>query len=199
MSIIDFDEATHTYRVQGKVVPSVTQILKPVVDFSFVPHEVLANASKFGTAVHLATELDDLRELDESSLDERIVPYLSAWRTFSKNNNVSWHGIEQRIYNDQFKYCGTIDRVGKVNGKQSVVDLKTSAGLYPSYALQTAAYQRAVNPAFDRLVVQLKADGTYQIKKYESPTDWAVFCSLLTLTSWAKEKNVVPNFSHLKE
>ena len=34
MSGLTFDEATHTYRFNGNVVPGVTSILSPLTDFS---------------------------------------------------------------------------------------------------------------------------------------------------------------------
>ena len=53
-SRISFDEASHTYRVDGKIVPSVTQLL-PKGEF-FVSDERLAECAVEGTANHKEIE-----------------------------------------------------------------------------------------------------------------------------------------------
>lgn len=195
MTGLTFDEATHTYRFGGNVVPGVTSVLAPLTNFDRVPPHVLAAAADFGKAVHRACELDDLGELDESTLDPALAPYLQAWRQFSADHEVQWLQIEQPTYNATMRYAGTPDRVGNVNGKATVVDIKSTAQLYPSVGPQLAAYAQALQlPYADRLAVQLKSDGTYVAKPYTDPTDWPVFASLLTLRNWCAHHSITPNF-----
>lgn len=195
MSMLTFDEATHTYFYEGQVVPGVTTILSPLTDFSRVPAHVLKAASDFGTAVHLACELDDLSELDEGSLDEELVPYLSAWRKFSAEHSVQWQQIEHQVHNKTMGYAGTLDRLGLVDGVATVLDIKSSVRLYPSVGPQLAAYQKAATEvSVQRMAVQLKGDGTYVAKTYTDPSDWPVFCSLLTLRAWCAHHSITPNF-----
>ncbi len=195
MTVLTFDEATHTYRYNGIVVPGVTTILSPLSDFSRVPPHVLRAAADFGTAVHLACELDDLGDLDESALDPALVPYLAAWRKFSADHEVEWELIEQPVHHKAMGYAGTLDRQGRVKGLSTVLDIKSSAQLYPSVGPQLSAYQQASErPSVQRMAVQLKADGTYVAKTYTDPTDWPVFASLLTLRTWCKQHSITPNF-----
>ena len=196
MNGLTFDADSHTYRYNGQLVPGVTTILKPITDFSMVPPQVLAAASAFGTAVHLACELDDLGELDESQLDPALVPYLAAWRKFSTEHAVTWSLIEAAVYHPVMRYAGTLDRFGLVDGLNSVVDIKSTAQLYPSVGPQLAAYSAALpagSTALKRLAVQLKGDGTYTLKEYAEPTDWPLFCSLLTVRSWCARYGITPN------
>jgi hypothetical protein len=196
MTGLTFDEASHTYRINGLVVPGVTSILKPLTDFDSVPAGVLQAASEFGTAVHLACELDDLGELDDATLDPALVPYLAAWRKFIAEHRVEWELIEARVYNKTLRYAGTVDRCGYVNGAWAVVDIKSTAQLYPSVGPQLAAYAGAIDGSFglsQRFAVQLKGDGTYTLKQYTDPTDWPVFCSLLTLRNWCARHCITPN------
>lgn len=198
MSALTFDEATHTYRMQGAIVPSVTQILKPLSNFSAVPPAVLAAASAFGTAAHKACELHDLGQLDEAALDPALAPYLEAWKRFSADHDVKWTMVEGRLFNPAHIYAGTCDRYGTVAGKAAVVDIKTSAALYPSVGPQLAAYKNAIvgaPPTTTRMAVQLKADGNYVAKTYVNKSDWPVFLSLLTLRNWCQQHAVTPNFS----
>ena len=195
MSGLTFDADTHTYRFDGVVVPGVTTILKPLTDFSTVPPHVLDAASAFGTAVHLACELDDLGTLDEAALDPALAPYLDAWRKFSAEHAVQWEQIEQRVYHPTMRYAGTLDRFGRVDGDLTVVDIKSSVQLYPSVGPQLAAYANALShPYAKRMAVQLKADGTYVAKPYTDPSDWPMFASLLTVRTWCARHSITPNF-----
>lgn len=195
MSVLTFDEASHTYYFGGQVVPGVTSILSPLTDFSRVPPAVLEAASQFGKAVHLACELDDLGTLDEASLDPALTPYLYAWRMFSAEHSVEWEQIELPIYHTALRYAGTPDRIGKVNGMRAVVDIKSTAQLYPSVGPQLAAYASASNEQYaKRIGVQLKSDGTYVAKTYDDPTDFPVFASLLTVRNWCARHSITPNF-----
>lgn len=195
MSTLTFDDATHTYRFGGQVVPGVTSVLSPLTDFSRVPPNVLEAASQFGKAVHRACELDDLCELDEAALDASLVPYLQAWRQFCADHSVEWEQIEEPAYNAAMRYAGTPDRFGLVKGVHTVVDIKSTAQLYPAVGPQLAAYAQALKaPHASRLAVQLKADGTYVAKPYTDPTDWPVFASLLTLRNWCALHSITPNF-----
>jgi hypothetical protein len=194
---LTFDEESHTYSFGGRAVPGVTSILKPLTDLSAVPAVVLNAASSFGTAVHRACELDDLGDLESSSLDPALLPYLNAWRSFSKDYEVEWSLIEARVFNERLFYAGTLDRYGRCGGRQAVVDIKSSAQLYPSVGPQIAAYKNAIDgvpPICDRIAVQLKGDGSYIAKHYTDKNDWPVFASLLTLRNWCVANNVTPKF-----
>lgn len=202
---LTFDDGSHTYRFEGQVVPSVTQVLKPLTDLSHVDPDLLAAASAFGTAVHKACELDDLKQLDEEALDPELAPYLAAWRKFCRDYDVRWDLVEMRVFHRQLRYAGTLDRFGLVRiaphlaqRVPAMVDIKSGTQLYPSVGPQLAAYHRAVPTASittKRLAVQLKPDATYFAKWHEDPTDFAVFASLLTLRGWCAKHRITPTFS----
>ena len=193
---LTFDDATHTYRWNGVVVPGVTSILKPLSGYGQVPPNILQAASEFGRAVHLACELDDLALLDEDHLDPALVPYLQAWRKFSLEHEVSWEQIEKPGYHQMLRFAGTPDRVGTVNRRRAVVDIKTTAELMTTVGPQLAAYAQITDPQFgmtlERIGVQLKGDGTYHAQRYTDPTDWPVFASLLTLRAWCARHSIKP-------
>lgn len=196
---LTFDAELHQYAYMGRVVPSVTQILKPLTDFDSVPAGVLAAASAFGTAVHKACELWDLGDLDEDSLDPQLAPYLQAWKQFMADHDCAWIHVEQPIVHKQLRYAGTPDRAGLVRGEEAVVDLKSTMALYPSVGPQLAAYDAALQPKTNaqrlkRYGVQLKPDGSYVVKEYKDLTDFAVFASLLTVRNWCAQHEITPKF-----
>ena len=180
--MLAFDEATHTYTVAGRRVPSVTEILAPLHDFGSIPPAVLAVAADRGTRVHLATELDDEGSLDETTVADDVRPYLEAWRAFKRERLVAVLASEQRVYNIPSNYAGTLDRIVGMDADDWLIDIKTSVEIPASVGPQTAAYKAATgNEKLRRGVVQLKADGTYRFKELESPKDWVVFqaCNLI--------------------
>lgn len=195
-----FDRYHHRYSVRGKNVPSVTDILAPLTNLRMVRAEVLHAAAHLGTAVHKACELDDLGQLDESSVIPALSGYLTAWRRFCADHTARWMRIESCVYHEQMGYAGTVDRYGLVDGAPAVVDLKTSAGLPPTIGPQLAAYAKAIPEAsagVRRIGVLLKPGGHYLTQDYSSPTDWAVFASLLTLQNFCQTHRITPYFKEV--
>ena len=192
---IDFDEANHLYFVNGKQTPSVSSILSPLVDFSYVPRETLEYASQRGTAVHRATELYDLGTLDDESVDEAVRPYLDAWKRFRQDTGFVPRLIERRVHHADYGYCGTIDREGCMTelagSPQAIIDIKTPVHLGPVVGLQLAAYQEALrSEGFQvdlRFAVQLRSDGNYRLQSYIEKSDFGVFVALLTLKRWREK------------
>lgn len=192
-----FDKPGHRYTVDGVAIPSVTEILAPLNSFRFVAPAVLRAAQDLGTAVHLACELDDRGVLDEETLAPELQGYLAAWRLFRKEHNTHWLLVEAPVFNPQMGYAGTVDRFGFVDTEKTVVDLKSSAALYPSVGPQLAAYARAIpqaSPCTVRMAVLLKPTGHYEARTYRSSMDWAVFASLLTVRSFCQLHKINPEF-----
>lgn len=198
--MLTFDPATHTYRYGGVVVPSVTQILAPLSDFSFVDPDVLDAARDFGTAVHYACELDDREELDIDALDPALLPYLQQWRKFCREHGCKWEEIERQVYHPTMRYAGTLDRFGVIDGARGVLDIKSGSDLYPSVGPQLAAYAQALEPKTGHLLRRygLRLSATsYELKAYTSPTDWPTFASLITLRTFCAQHRITPNFKEL--
>jgi hypothetical protein len=98
MMTLLFDPVEHVYTVGARRVPSVTQTLAPLVDYSQVPPAVLKRAQELGTAVHRMTELHDLDDLDTDALSSELLPYLTAWMRFRAETGFVPELIEQRFH-----------------------------------------------------------------------------------------------------
>ena len=185
-----FDDQTHTYAVNGRIVPSVTQILEAegISDFSRVPPEVLTAAKLRGTAVHKATEYLDQGRLDWTTVSDEVANYLSAWMRFKTECGVQILDIEQRVYSPT-GYAGTIDRTLMMDGVHWLMDIKTGNPTRAA-AIQTAAYQYAYKSQEygRRAAIQISADGTYRIHPYEADLmdDLNVFMAALTLYNFKR-------------
>lgn len=180
---LTFDEASHVYRCGGIVVPSVTQVLAPLVDFSGIPPHVLEAKRELGQQVHLACQLDDEDDLDESSVEARIAPYLAAWRAFKRDTGARVTLNEQKVHEPLMQYAGTLDRGIELNGARWLIDLKTCISCPIAVGPQTAAYLRALaDPSYThRGALRLRPDGSYRFDPLTDPNDWAAFMACLTL------------------
>lgn len=192
MSALTFDEAAHEYRLDGRRLPSVTQLLAPLVDYSKVPRETLERAQALGTAVHRMTELYDNDDLDEESLSDELRPYLASWLRFRTECQFEPVTIEHRMSHPLYRYAGTSDRTGIIKGRLAVVDLKKMMVLGPHIGPQLAAYEKLHQAeglkVLDRFALGLRPDGTYRLQPYTDPLDWQCFLSHLTIRNW-KEKH----------
>jgi len=191
--MIEFDAFTHTYKVDGLVVPSVTQVLAILEDWSRVNREALTAAGEFGTHVHIACDLDNKGILNEGELDPELLPYLNGWRRFLDESGAHVITGELRVASRSHRYAGTLDALIEWRGAICVVDIKTGATVTQIAGPQLAAYEVAYNEllatatavkpepghrARKRFVVQLAAD-SYRVHEMKNRTDWTVFQSAL--------------------
>jgi hypothetical protein len=180
---LTFDEAAHVYRAGGVVVPSVTQVLSPLVDFSGIPEHVLEAKRQLGQEVHFACQLDDEDDLDESSVAPHVAPYLASWRAFKRDTGAEVLMNERRVFDPLLLFAGTLDRVVWLNGHHWLIDLKTCISCPIAVGPQTAAYLRALAEpeVTHRGALRLRPDGTYRLDALTDPNDWACFMACLTL------------------
>jgi hypothetical protein len=186
--VLTFDEETHTYRVNGKVVPNVTRILKPLIGYEGVQAYILERKSAIGRAVHRATELWDADDLDEQALDPILRPYLNAYKRFIDQAKPTWKRSESRVYHARFGYAGTLDREGEVLGDPAVVDLKCTVDITPAVGVQTAAYGAPIEAEDGvkrkRYALQLRADGTYRLEPMNDASDFQTFLACLSIHNY---------------
>ncbi|MEJ7804307.1 MAG: hypothetical protein WKG03_00075 [Telluria sp.] len=183
--MLTFDEARHEYRYDGEIIPSVTGILKPLVDYSMIDPDRLRAASELGTMVHHTTELHDLGVLDEDDLDPILQLYLDGWKLFRHEVGFVPDTVEKRMYHPLHRYCGTSDRTGAIRGVKAVVDIKKMMTLGPAIGPQLAAYKEMHNlegaGIQKRYALGLRPDGTYRLQEFTDPSDLPCFMSLLTV------------------
>lgn len=188
MSALAFDEALHEYRLDGRRLPSVTQVLAPLVDFSMVRKDVLERAQALGTAVHRMTELHDNDDLDEESLSEELRPYLAGWKKFRAECQFEPVTVEHRMSHPVYRYAGTSDRTGVIKGRLAVLDIKKMMVLGPHIGPQLAAYEKLHQSeglnVLDRFALGLRQDGSYRLQPFTDPLDWQCFLSHLTIRNW---------------
>ena len=196
---IIFDPADHSYRdSEGKLYPSVTQILKAggLVGYAGVSDEQRTSAMELGTRVHWMLQLYDEGALNTRKLSKAMRGYLKAWRTWKAASGFTVCSIEDRfIYDLDSEYAGTIDRIGVFTpGIPVILDIKTGTAIPDWVRIQLAAYAYGVVPSSKlrftrRIAFQPYPDGTYKIKEYP-PSSLAVdFAKFMEALKKIKENN----------
>lgn len=135
-----FDEETHKYTFNGEVIPSVTQLLAPLTDFSMVPEFLLEKKRQFGVMVHEGCEYIVKGEgYDPDQYENAEIECIEAFRvwwegkTFSTNSH-----SEQKLLHKKLKYAGTADII--VDGFE-IIDIKTRKFNPITDPIQLAAYE----------------------------------------------------------
>lgn len=187
-----FDEPTHTYTLDGVRLPSVSDIIAPLKDFSGIPEKTLEYARDRGKAVHRATELYDKGVTFDLGADAEVIePYLNGWLKFrAAHPSLAWDRIEVSDYHPTLGYAGTPDRSGWIGKTRVHVDIKATAKESPATGVQLAGYElldRDVSVDYNRVKVvrwgvRLLKDGTYRKTEYKD--ERVTFRSLLNIYRW---------------
>lgn len=188
-----FVEESHTYWFGDRRIPGVTEALCPIHDLADVPAHVLEHARQVGQAIHAAIKLHNADDLVVESLDLEIVLRFEAWLAFVKDTGFRVRGFEQPMGSNIYQYGGTPDLWGEMGGHPWLPDIKATAVIAPSVAVQTAAYRQlltensAPSAKPRRAALHLRKDGTYRFIPYEARADsedMQTFQSLLRIAHW---------------
>jgi hypothetical protein len=182
--VLEFHEASHTYALDGTNYPSVTQILQ---DTGFIDTRWYDEWSREkGKHGHRATALYDIGELDESSLDPILLPYLSAWKRFRYDAGFIPSEVEQPQINTVLGFAGTPDRVGTCRHIECwIIDLKLGKP-EPWAAIQTSAYRLLIGSPYKRAALHLMGNGNYKLYPHNDRQDMAIFQSALACYQWKR-------------
>ena len=139
--MIEFIKSTHTYLVDGVVVPSVTQIMKQASDDTYcgIPEEVLIKAAERGTAVH-----EGICEYDTTKRISADCPIDYLDRYLNLKVKTQLEPMRQEFIlcaTVGITFAGTIDMLAKIGGKTALIDIKTSSAKHVDlWSIQLAGY-----------------------------------------------------------
>ncbi len=203
-----FDSATHTYFINGKIVPSVTTVVSdPIMLYKLGSTSVFQKKGKIGTKTHDYCEqiaLGKNIKIPKRGKDNlRIAAYVESFRRFLRITGAKMTVTEARVYSALYGYAGTLDSCGLIPEEgEWMIDLKTTFKISPSVRLQTAAYTNAyseMNKEKDcehlknRMVVQLREDEDPIIERYTADTyneDFRMFRIKLMSLMWDMKNKV---------
>jgi hypothetical protein len=129
-----------------------------------------------GTCVHSMCEAwvkgDDPHIVLEKALEAKTVvdpkvfraqasSAYSAFEFWVKGTQLEIVDCEVAVISETHRYGGTLDFIGKLNGKLVLGDFKTSNGVWPEYLCQLAAYAKAYEECTGS-----KIDGGYHLLRF---------------------------------
>lgn len=184
---IKFVENNHVYKLKNTQIMSVTQIMSPLNSkiYDGINNEVMKNAASRGTNVHYACEMYDSYNVSECKNEN--INYFNAYKQFKTDYNVQTIKNEIKLFHKTLLFAGTIDLISIVNGKVTLIDIKTTAVLHNKLvAVQLAGYLDALR-SYDLdveqvAVLQLKNDGTYNYQVIEP--DLKTFYACMRIKAW---------------
>ena len=194
--LIEFDPATHTYKVGGQVVLSVTQVLDANGLYpAFGKSEI---AARFGTIGH--TTIKMMFDGTLVGYSPSFEPWMGGIRKFFDEQKPEPTGYEKILVSKSC--CGTVDFIGKIasmprmgrymSGRYCLLDWKfwSSANktLLRLAGFQTAGYEDLhigengkQREKAHRGVVHFQENGEYAIYWLKDPADSLYFQSLLNV------------------
>ena len=138
--ILEFNENSHIYIVDGLIVPCVTDILsRKYKDYDGVSQETLKRAANLGTKLHKAIEIYEKKGITNNS--EEFKNYLFLKKHYKIENIDNEVPI---IYEENGKvlFAGTLDQIYKIDNKLGINDFKrVSAPNKEKIALQVNLYK----------------------------------------------------------
>lgn len=184
-----FNEAAHTYTVNGVRYPSVTEVVGMLRPESGARQDVIEYKRQIGKALHKAVELYEGNDLDPDSLDPVVAPYFEGWVKFKRDVGFEMLHSEMIVASTKLRVAGTLDLVGMRAKLIELLDLKAVWTMGDETAIQTAGYsmlyEEMTGVKVDRRAgLQLLRDGTYRYHQYKDANDRNVFLACLSVHNW---------------
>ena len=166
-----FNEEKHEYMVNGKVVPSVSEIMKCATCLYYtdeIPPRVLELACRKGSAVHKAIE--DYLLFEEYTIEEQYEPILENFLKWLEEYKPEIIKVEYQMTNGE--YAGTCDLICEIEGKIIGIDYKTSNQIHTNMiAIQEAAYDELCDIKINEWYVLHLTKEKYEFKKIDIRKD----------------------------
>ena len=119
---------------------------------------IKSEAGERGTRIHSACDaLEDGIELLEQNYSLEEWYKIDSFVDWHKEYNPELIAKEMAIFSESGQYAGRFDRLYKIAGEITVLDLKSGAGLHEHFPLQFASYAKAIEENTDIEIVQTAA------------------------------------------
>lgn len=161
--IIEFIEETHTYLINGVLVPSVTTIIKKIMPDKYdgISPRILEKKARYGVKGHKIIEtigtnmmneneaLNYLMDLyDEKDINQDLSISIREYIRLCKKHDIEV--IEnEKVVNYGYEFVGTLDMIANVNNIRSLIDIKFTSELDKEYlSWQLGMYEMASGEKF---------------------------------------------------
>jgi hypothetical protein len=187
---------TNLYLIDGKKVPSVTQILSVVgkpqlmMWYGKLGNEeakrISDEAKAYGSLIH--SLIEQIVNGQDINLADKVKPVLDNFQMITKN--WKWLEFEKVLLNKEFMFGGTADAIAEIDGHRTLVDFKTSSGVYPEMHLQMAAYMKCLPEVESAVILHLNKDTNgWELVNSETEGLFEVFLGVKKLFNYMKGQN----------
>lgn len=185
---IEFDEASHTYKLNGVKIPCVSDIMEPLKNahYSGISEVTLKKAAERGTILH--NTIENWIKFGIEDVPQEYEGYFKCFLDFMKEKNPKILGSEVRMYHKLLKYSGTADLIADINGEITLIDYKSTSVISDmNCSVQLEAYAQALASHGIRIarkgILPLRKDGKSQMVEYPAKDvrSWNVFAALKTV------------------
>lgn len=162
---VEFIEESHTYLLNGVLLPSVSEIIKWHLGdkYANVPTHILTKAQVYGTRVHEAIE----KYIKTLEVDVEYVTEVSKYAELEEEYGIEVTETEQVITYD-YLFAGRYDLIGTVNGDRALIDLKTTYRINKDHlALQLGLYRMALQEPLKCFVAWIPKNGKPKLVEIE--------------------------------
>ncbi len=111
------------------------------------PDQIKDAAADLGTRVHSTVDQIVKGQKHDAIPDEIKAP-VEAFLAWWKHSGIEIVLGDTKVASLVYQYAGSLDALGFRNGKYVLIDLKTSSGCWPEFALQVAAYSQALSETY---------------------------------------------------
>ena len=139
----------------GECIDYLSGKIKPGISFDEVELVGLFNEARkahtrskdksadIGTLVHLWVRDYIKGEKPEMPINPQLLTSINSFLDWEKKHKVKFLSSEQVVYSKKYNYCGTFDNNAIVDGELTLIDMKTSSGVYDEMFAQLAGYEQA--------------------------------------------------------
>mgnify|MGYP001558319551 CR=1 FL=1 len=159
-------------------------------------------AADYGTQAHGIIEgiLKKTKE-DWFSLDlpSPVVQAVNSFLVWRDKTDLKMMKAESMVYSKKLGFAGTADAIAEVDGVVTLLDWKTSKGIYPEYKLQTVAYKYAAEEMSGEsiprvMICRFGKDGSfedYEVPPADHPSLFDSFIDAKRLWEWQRREYVI--------
>ncbi len=176
-----YNEESRLHTLDGVSIPSVSQIIAPLSDFSKIPPNVLENKRRLGVEFHRIVEIEINEGFYFGEIDPLLKLPVDAFRLWWSAYWMDFKNpqTEKPLFCKRLNYCGKPDLVSK----DYIVDWKLSKYNAITAPLQLEAYDQMLPKTKgvkrELIAVCFDLDGGVKMHNARGPRAWGVFRKML--------------------
>ena len=195
---IEFIESTHTYLLDGRRVPSITQALKVATydQFDHVDPAVLAQRAEEGERVHGLIEWIESGRFSVADCPADLLGIHDNWLEFKQATKLRVIACEEIVASEKYRFAGRLDLLCEMDGDAStlhLIETKHTSSPPRSAGPQTAAQEIGLREMRDVGSVRIRRhtlhtrNRRFRLIPHTSADDRATFLAALRVTHWREQ------------